>query len=237
MNIETFVLAHQEEKMITYFMRYYSQFSQVILMEGHSTDRTVEIAKHFGAKHMIVDSENKVNDDIWTKLKNNCWKESKADWVIICDIDEFVLHPLGVPSFLELLETTNYTVFLPRLFNMFSDEFPTTQGQIYDQIQYGKEGGAKMNLFRPDQISEINFTVGCHHARPEGNVRLDITSPLMTLHMSHLSADYTIARRAYLFNRLSDVNKKMGWGYHLNASAEEIRDYMAKEMTALIKVI
>jgi glycosyltransferase involved in cell wall biosynthesis len=237
MNIETYVLAHQEEPMIGYFMRHYSQFSQVILMEGHSTDNTVSIAKHFGAKHMPVDSNNEINDDIWTKLKNNCWKGSKADWVIICDVDEFMLHPLGVLELLDYLQFTRYNIFLPRLFNMFTDNFPTTNGQIYDEVKYGREGGAKMNIFKPNEIKEINYTVGCHHARPEGDVRLDINSPLMTLHMSHLSVDYTVRRRKYMFNRLSEVNKKMGWGYHLAAPEEEVRDYMQKEMTALIKVI
>lgn len=233
MNIETYCLAHQEERIMDYFMKHYSRFSQVILMEGHSTDRTVQIAKSYGAIHMEVDSNNEVNDDIWTNLKNNCWKNSKADWVIICDADEFVVHP-DLPGY---LEQTKSTIFLPRLFNMFSENFPTTKGQIYDEVQFGREGGAKMNVFKPSEIREINYSVGCHHARPEGNVILDINSPIMTLHMRHLSRQYVIDKNRYLHARLSETNKKHGWGYHLAAPPEEVIRYFNNEMSALIKVI
>lgn len=233
MKIEVFCLAHQEEKILPYFMKHYTQFADVTLMEGHSTDRTVEIAESYGAKIWKVDSNNEVNDDIWTNLKNNCWKESKADWVIICDADEFVWHP-NLPKF---LEETDFTILLPRLFNMFSDEFPTTTGQIYDEVKHGKEGGAKMNIFRPSEIEEINYSVGCHYARPVGNVKLGVTSEVLTLHMRHLSAQYVIDKNAYLFKRLSEVNKSRGWGYHLGSTPEEVRKYMHNEMTQLIKCV
>lgn len=241
MLIDTYVLAHQEEPMIEYFMRHYSQFSQVYLMEGHSTDKTVEIALKHGAIHYPVDSENTVNDEIWTSLKNNCWKKSKADWVIVCDVDEFVLHPDGISTLLYFLKETKKSIFMPRLWNMFSDTFPTTKGQIYEDVQYGVEGGAKMNIFRPMDIAEINYGVGCHRASPvdkDGrSIKPDTSSPLMTLHMSHLSVEYTIKRRRYLYSRLSEINKKMGWGFHLDCSEEQLREYMKNEMTALIKVL
>lgn len=237
MKIDTFVLAHQEEKMIGYFMRHYSLFSQVYLMEGHSTDRTVEIAKSYGAIRIPVDSQNEVNDEIWTSLKNNCWKQSTADWVIVCDTDEFVVHPEGITHLLQFLNNTDATVLLPRLFNMFSGNFPITNGQIYEEVKHGREGGAKMNVFRPSQIKEINYRVGCHHAEPTGNVKLDINSPLITLHMRHLSEEYVIARNHYLSSRLSDINKKMGWGFHVSATDDEVCTYMRNEMTSLIKVI
>lgn len=233
MNIEVYCLAHQEERIMPYFMRHYSRFAQVILMEGHSTDRTVMIAESYGAKIMKVDTSNQVNDEIYLELKNNVWKGSKADWVIVCDADEFVYHP----DLVNYLKETKSTVFLPRLWNMYSEVFPSGEGQIYDEVQYGKEGGAKMNLFRPDQLTEINYAVGCHFARPEGNVILDTTSPIMTLHMRHLSRKYVIDKNRYLFSRLSDVNKKHSWGYHLAASEDEINRHFNNELTALIKVI
>ena len=219
-----------------YFMRHYSAFSQVILMEGHSTDRTVEIAKSFGAIHMEVDTNNQVNDEIYLKLKNNIWKESKADWVIICDADEFVYHS----NLKAYLKKTKSIVFMPRLFNMYSEFFPSKDGQIYDEIQYGKEGGAKMNLFRPSELAEINYAIGCHHASPVGKngvIIPDLISPIITMHMRHLSRKYIIERNKYYFGRLSDVNKKYGWGYHLGATEEEINRHFNNELTQVIKVI
>jgi glycosyltransferase involved in cell wall biosynthesis len=233
MKIEVYCLAHQEAKIMTYFMKHYTQFADVIVMEGHSTDRTVEIVESFGGRIVKVDSNNTIDDEKWTNLKNNCWKESKADWVIVCDADEFVYHP----DLVGILGTTKTTVFMPRLFNMFTEKFPTTNGQIYDEVKYGREGGAKMNLFKPSEIKEINYSVGCHHAKPEGNVQLNVTSEIMTLHMRHLSRKYVIEKNAYLFPRLSETNKKYSWGYHLAATKDEIDKYFNNEMTALIKVV
>jgi len=241
MTIETYCLAHQEERIMPYFMRHYTQFSKVILLEGHSTDRTCEIAQEWGAEIRKVDSQNEVNDEIWTSLKDNCWKQSTADWVIICDADEYVYHP----ALTDYLAATEYTAFLPRLFNMMSEKFPSGNGQIYDEVQYGREGGAKLNLFKPSELTEINYGVGCHVAHPEGNVNLSVTSPIMTFHMRHLSRAYALERNAYLFSRLSKTNKDHGWGYHLGPGpGESYKEYEKKyyrwfnnESTALLKFI
>jgi glycosyltransferase involved in cell wall biosynthesis len=237
MKIETYILAHQEEKIIGYTMKHYTQFSDVILMEGHSTDRTVEIAQHYGAKIMKVDTNNQVNDEVYLQLKNNVWKESKADWVIIADCDEFVY----LPNLKVYLENTLAQVIMPRLFNMMSETFPTTKGQIYEEIQYGREGGAKINLFNPSFVKEINYAIGCHHADPIDKfgykIAPDVQSPILTFHMRHLSRQYTMDKNKYLYSRLSDINKLHNWGYHLAATNEEYNRWFNNEMTALIKVI
>jgi len=233
MKIEVYALAHQEEMIMPYFMRHYTQFADVILMEGHSTDKTVEIAESWGAKIMKIDTGNQINDKIFTDLKNNCWKGSKADWVIVCDVDEFVYHP----NLVEYLEKTEATIFLPRLFNMFSNYFPTTEGQIYEEVRTGREGGSKMNLFKPSEIKEINYVTGCHDAGPEGNVKLDLKGEILTLHMRHLSWEYVNNRNIYFRSRLSDINKEKGWGIHLFSTEKELIKYMRNEMTAMWTVV
>jgi len=234
MKIDTYILAHQEEKIIGYTMKHYTQFSKVIVYEGHSTDRTVEIAESYGAEIRKVDTNNESNELIFLEIKNNCWKGSKADWVIIADCDEFVY----CPNLIEVLENAgDYTVFLPRLLNMFSEVFPTTEGQIYEEVKMGREGGSKMNLFRPDQVEEINFDVGCHVARPKGNIKLCLTSPIMTLHMRNLSLDYLIAKCAYISRRLSKVNIDNKWGYHVSFPPSKIRQDFRNECTALLPIL
>jgi len=216
-----------------YFLRHYCQFADIILLESCSTDRTVQLVQEVGGEVWHYDHPDEINDQLFLDIKNNCWKESTADWVIIVDADEYVYHP----NLVKMLGETDATIFLPRLFNMFTDTFPTTSGQIYEEVTGGREGGAKMNLFRPSEIKEINYAIGCHNAHPTGNVNLSINSEIMTLHMRHLGSDYVIDRNAKGARRLSDLNKNMGWGYHVNASPDEVRKYMSDEMTGLIKVI
>jgi glycosyltransferase involved in cell wall biosynthesis len=214
-------------------LRHYTQFADVILLEGHSTDRTVEIGQSFGAKIMKVDTHDQVNDAIYLQVKNNAWKGSKADWVIICDTDEFIYHP----NIVEYLKNTTSTIFRPRLFNMYSEFFPSGDGQIYDEVKFGVDGGGKTNIFRPDQITEINYLPGCHNARPEGNVILNLNSELITMHFKNLSREYVIERNKYLFNRLSDVNKLYKWGWHVGKGEEAVNKDFDDVQEQLIKIL
>jgi glycosyltransferase involved in cell wall biosynthesis len=233
MKITTYCLANNEEKIMPYFMRHYMQFSDVILLESNSTDKTIDIANSMGAEIWSYDRPDEINDQWFLDVKNSCWKDSKADWVIIVDADEFVYHP----NLVEILKKTDSTIFLPRLWNMFHESFPVTEGQIYDEVTRGKEGGAKMNLFRPSEITSINYAVGCHNAFPKGNVRLNTTSELMTLHMRHLGKEYVIERNARASKRLSALNRSMGWGWHVDTPEEEQCKWIDNEMQSLIKVL
>jgi glycosyltransferase involved in cell wall biosynthesis len=98
-----------------YFMRHYSQFANVILLESCSTDRTIEIASSFGATIWKYDVPDEINDEWITKLKNNCWKDSRADWVMIVDADEFIYHP----NITEILRKTDAMIIRPKFWNMY----------------------------------------------------------------------------------------------------------------------
>jgi glycosyltransferase involved in cell wall biosynthesis len=233
MKIQAFILCNNEEMIMPYLMRHYSQFADVVILENNSSDNTVALAKSLGAEVWKYDVPDEINDQWYMDVKNNCWKGSTADWVIVGDADEFVYHP----DIVRVLHETKATIFLPRLFNMFSEKFPTTPGQIYEEVNMGIEGGGKMNVFRPSAIQEMNYDAGCHSAHPVGDVQLDVVSPIITLHMRNLSKQYVIDRNARASARLSELNKTMGWGYHYNATPEEIGQYFDNEMTALVKVV
>lgn len=233
MKIEVYCLANNEERMMPYFMRHYTQFAKVIILENNSTDRTVEIAKSMGATIWAYDVPDVIDDQWYIDVKNSCWKASRADWVIICDADEFVYHP----NIVNILKDTDATIFTPQLFNMFSNKFPTTEGQIYEEVNRGKSGGGKMNLFRPSEIKQINYQPGCHVACPEGNVRHNPNSEIITLHMRNLSKEYLIERNGRSARRLSPLNQQMRWGWHFGIPAEELSKFMDDEMVNLTKVL
>ena len=233
MKIETYVLACNEEKIMPYFLRHYTPFSEIILLESASLDHTAQMVSDAGGAVWHYDHPDEINDQLFLDMKNSCWRESEADWVIIVDADEYVYHP----NLVQILERTEHTIFLPRLFNMFHERFPTTTGQIYEEVTGGREGGAKMNLFKPKEITRINYAIGCHNASPAGNINLGINSEIMTLHMRHLGSDYVIERNARASKRLSALNRSMGWGYHSDAPPEEVIKYMQNEMTGLIQVV
>lgn len=63
--------------------------SEIIIVDGSSTDETREIAKKFGAK--VIKTTNKPNFHINKKAAND---EAHGDWVLQLDADEFVTPEL-----------------------------------------------------------------------------------------------------------------------------------------------
>jgi len=235
MKIEVFAICYNEERLLPYFLRHYSSFcDEITIYDNQSTDSGPALCKANPKVHLIsYDTSNEIRDDIYLQIKNNCWKRTNADWVIICDIDELVYNP----HIREYLEETEYTAILPSMFNMYSEKFPTTPGQIYDEVNKGVPCGPKLNLFKPSDIKEINYDPGCHIAHPEGNVTVDKNSDIITLHMRYLSKEYLIERNRMSYQRLSKVNKKMGWGVHYGFPIEELKQQFDKEFLLTTKVI
>lgn len=233
MKIETFALCYNEERMMHYFLRHYLQYGSVTIFDNHSTDNSVKIAEANGVNIFQYDSGGEFREDILTHIRNICWKESTADWVIVTDIDEFVYHN----DLIKILSESPATVLLPRMFNMFSETFPQCDGQIYDEVKYGVEFQSKMCIFRPSEIREMNYEPGCHFARPEGNFILDFTTPIINLHFKNIGLDYVIERNQMLSNRLSAINRENHWGWHYTLSREEVIIFFTQQMQRLIKVI
>jgi glycosyltransferase involved in cell wall biosynthesis len=235
MNIEVYCPVNNEEKMIGYFIRHYSQFAKVILLVNNSTDKTVSIAKSLGAEIREVICQDEQNEEWLQMIKNTCWKESKAEWVIIADADEFVYHP----DLVEILKRTKATIFQPEYFNMFSKMFPKTKGQIYDSVKKGLPGGIwtdKANVFKPSEITDINYGVGGHSATPTGNViyRYD---DLMTLHMRFLSEKYVISRHKQAAKRYNAQNRLKGWGVQYFWNEEKTKDFIKFGIENSIKLL
>jgi glycosyltransferase involved in cell wall biosynthesis len=234
MTIEIFAICYNEERILPYFLRHYQQFGPVTIFDNYSTDNSVSIALEAGATVIQYDSNGFLNDKIYIQIKNTCWKKSKADWVIVVDCDEFVYHP----DLLKILQNSDFTAFTPRWYEMFSEDFPVTSGQIYDEVKQGYEAWPKLNLFRPTELTDINYEIGCHLAHPKGNVNLNyVESGILTLHMRHLGKQYIINRNEMYAKRLSRENIKNGWGWHLTQPADILSEGFDKEFALTKKVI
>lgn len=218
--IEVYCLANNEEKLMPYFMRHYTQFAKVILLESNSTDRTVEIAHSMGAEIWSYDVPDEINDKWFTELKNTCWEQSRAEWVMIVDADEFIYHP----HIEYVLKRCHATIIMPGFYNMYSRSFPTTAGQIYEEVVMGVEQTSpkpKMNIFKPRFIQTMDYYPGCHEAFPRGKIRISDSTGIKTLHMRNLSREFIIERNIRARGRNSKLNNEMGWGCHVNWSEEE----------------
>lgn len=235
MKIEVFAICYNEEILLPYFLRHYSRFaSGITIYDNYSTDRSPDICRENPLVNLVqYDSGNQIRDDIYLQIKNNCWKNSTADWVIVCDMDEFVVE-LRAPT-----PVDDYTIIMPDWWEMVGDQIPTGPGQIYEIISEGVCLGqaTKCIMFRPAAIMEINYHPGAHGINAQGDIRILQTSQMGILHYKNMSLEYVIKRHALLASRLSEINKQNRWGFHYEQSQEVITEYYNSLWNRKVKVI
>jgi glycosyltransferase involved in cell wall biosynthesis len=175
MKVWAYVIAWNEELMLPYYLRHYSTFcDKIIVYDNMSTDSTRMIAESYGDLVEVVpfDSGEEFNDYVHIELKRNSLKNAKgnADFVILCDCDEFVFHK-DIRSFLN--DNKDCSVFYPAGFQMISDDFPKDlEGQLYDYVQWGEPSPwyTKPMIINLNVIDDVNWVEGAHELDPNLNL-------------------------------------------------------------------
>lgn len=230
MRIHVFSPIWNEEYLLPYYLRHYQQFAQKItLFDNGCTDRSVEIARAAGVEVRKWSTGGLHNEEMMRDLKNECWKECRdsADWTIVCDIDELIYHP-DIVSYLARMKEEDVTIPQPMGFQMLAHEPPKADGQFYDEVKIGKycrEYESKMAVFDPNEIAEIGYYNGAHHAEPRGYVNIRWPSELKLLHARFLGVDYVYERCQRIQHRLHPRAIEPGW-WDYSWSREHVESVM-----------
>jgi len=242
-SIDVYTTCWNEERMLPYFLRHYGQFARrIVVYDNYSTDRSVEIAKShpitkvraFGSsKHQCGEAERMA-------LRQHVWQESRgaADWVIVVDCDEFLWH-LDLIAYLDQCHHDNVTIPRPTGYEMISPRFPSTQDQIYDEVRTGlrAEHMDKWVVFNPNAVRAMNYSVGCHGAKPEGTITFDGPSQLRLLHYRHLGLPYVLERYQQLRARRTDEDRQRRWNVHYTWDETEISNWFAFARQTAVDVL
>lgn len=226
MTIHLYAVCWNEEKMLPHFLKHYAAIcDQIFVYDNYSSDNSAEICKsHPKVSLRQYDSGGQIRDDIYLLIKNEVWKRSRgvADWVIVCDVDEFLYTP-DLMSTLKQLTENGTTLVRSVGYNMVSPHYPSPQDQLLELIREGVRSVDfdKVILFRPDAIDAINYAAGAHTCYPVGRLQYaDVEVKL--LHYKYLSLENHIERYQLMSNRLSKFNKKHNLGFHYSYSKRKI---------------
>lgn len=241
LRIHVYSICWNEEMMLPHFLEYYSSFAdQIIVYDNFSTDRSLEICSQFPKVHTkSYFTNNQIRDDIYLQIKNQAWKQSRgeADFVIVCDVDEWIFHP-DLKTFLVNAKRSGITAFNCVGYNMISDFTPGSEHSLLRDIREGVRAPNfdKMAVFDPNSLDEINYEFGAHTALPVGSLNIDRTG-LQLLHYKYMGLEYMVSRYQKMAERISAYNKKLNLGHHYFFTSRKIRREFNGYWTARQKVI
>lgn len=231
MKVHIFTITYNEEVMLPQFISYYRKKfpnCKITVMDNESTDNTVELALKNNCEVLTWSSNNEIRDDMYLFIKNDCWKKSDADWIIVVDCDEFI----DINE--DILKITPFNIYKAVGYDMMGNSLNI------NEIDSGvrSPGYDKICLFRKDTVKEINYEPGCHNANPVVNEGEELLYNKDTLlfHYKWLTYDYVIERYKMFAERLSDINKKYQWGIHYTFDESVHREYYERAYNTKVKV-
>lgn len=225
MNIECHILCWNEVEILPYTLRHYKTFcDRIVVHDDQSDDGSRDVIKAAGVELADRHTGGVIDEHEYCRVKSQSWKGTKADWVISVDADELIYFPQGGESTLAAYDKTNVAVVKPRGFEMFSDTYPTTDKQIYDEIKMGATDDkwyGKPALFSAKRVKEINYGLGCHGCSGRLVTGEAFSNPVTfsvpltyLLHFKHIGGVERIAKRYDdVYKRQLEINHKMGWGH------------------------
>jgi glycosyltransferase involved in cell wall biosynthesis len=140
---------------------------RINILDDGSTDETREYCESRGC--IIKDVSYRANKHWYghepigmMQLRNKCWKDSEAEWIIVVDQDELVDVWEKDLEFLK-----DFDVLILKGYDMFAlgetDPKKFSYGRLHPWY-------CKPVMFRKS-IGEINFALGSHSAKPPGDIR------------------------------------------------------------------
>jgi hypothetical protein len=200
--LHVFAVCFNEELLLPYFIEHYKKqgADYITVFDNYSTDKSKQIILDHGCQYIPYDSGGQIRDDIYLDIKNNCWKPYGSDWMIVCDIDEFLYLPKQDLSTCDMVKSIGWDVLgLPHATKGL-------QNPLY----------SKQVLFRRKNLIDINYSAGCHTCRPHFKHFKDMLGfpdfKANLLHYAHITPEHKFQKYCIYQSRLSDINKQKGWG-------------------------
>ncbi len=172
MKLSLCIATYNEEKNIHYPLdSAYDLVDEVVIVDGGSTDKTVEIAKSYGKKVRVIKTDNPL---MFHKNKQKAINEAKGEWILQLDADEEVTLKLKEEIKKIISSKDSFDGYwIPRK-NWFLTRFLMKGGQYPDYtIRLYKKGKARFPCLDVHENVEIKGKVSYlknplnHYADPD----------------------------------------------------------------------
>jgi len=237
MKVSIFLLCHNEEMLLKHTINHYRKnLSNVnfIIYDNYSSDNSVNIAKELGCEVIMYNTNNMLNEYTLTHIKNNCWKDIKDGWIIICDMDEWLCV---TDRDLKIEQVKGTTILSVKGYNIICD----SKVENLEDIDLHKESKAiyhhpesKNICFFANSIKKMNYCDGAHQCNPIGKIKFSEKHYLLK-HMDVLGLPYKIYKHNIRYERSRNMAKK-GVATHYTNDINSITNHFNTSLNAAIDI-
>ena len=216
--VHYYAVCWNEAAFLPFMLAHYERFVDAFyIYDNGSTDASLDLMQaHPGCTAIHFESDG-FNDRVHIDIKNTCWKQSrgKADYVVVCDMDEILYHP-DMPRMLSEMRRNGYSIIHPQGYDMYSNTYPEYDNhrRITELVRTGVRSDkySKCVMFDPYRIVDIRYEPGCHQCHPTGIVHYSPDPECKLLHYKNLGLEHLLTRTRQLAARLSDENIQARYG-------------------------
>ena len=244
LTIWVYVMCFNEITLAPYMIEYWKTYAnKVIVYDNGSNDGCLELFKKYDWIEVRHFDTNGLDDLMHVKIKNSCWKECRdkdVDFVQVSDFDELIYCENLKEELKKHRNRGDYIFTLPIL-NVISEKLPEykentllhkSKGVRFNNVSVPSRHFEKAILFNPRKIKEINYSPGCHTARPVkmgGGTAVASKSKIKLLHFNNLGIDFLFDKYRQRVARNTE-NRKRGFGTHYSRTKEQIEEYYNKSV-------
>lgn len=228
MNIEIITMWYNEAFFVPYFMKHYSYADHIhIVIDADTNDGCDEMAKKYPNTTIEYFKFPDMNDEqIRIAKMNSLYANSRADWVIAPDADEFIFRK----NMHQYLSKQTCDIIFVRFFQVYrhiTDTDLNPKKPVWGQRMHGDPevvSGSNRRGLKPivvkTGVERLKWTPGFHKI---WNRHKYITSnkALLGQHWTLADPCFCVERRVSRCNRQSQNNLKNGMDYHNNGVTVE----------------
>lgn len=203
MLVRIFIVCYNEQVMLPLVVNHYKRVfnnPQIYIIDNQSTDNSVNIGKELGCEIITLDTGNKYEEYTLCQYRNTVWRNYLGGWIIVCDMDEFLLvtqrdleeeEKLGT----SILKVKGIQMVANSKYENLSDLDIYSVSKGYEDSRYDKN-----LVFYRNNIFEIGFSWGNHYINPTGKIVFS-EREYRLYHFSKLGVDWLFSRNQIKFNR------------------------------------
>ena len=228
--IHIFILCYNEENIIETTIKHYQRMfpsCTITICDNESTDKSVEIAKKFKCKIHTYKTDGKVNDFVYNDIKENLWREAKTEWVLICDMDEF----LCVNEDDLMAESLNGTTLInTQGYSILGDSHDSELKDIsLENIHrgYKDDNYSKIICFKREEVERMNYNAGAHICSPHGRKIIFSSIKYSLYHFKYLGFPYLLKNFSINYQRSHEM-RNFGMALHYTDDEQKIRNIMTR---------